>query len=375
MRNFQVRRVCITPVLALASLALMLPLASQATAKKSETTPSSTAPAAPHVSTGGVTHVTPTSATLEGSIDPHNLATTYYFQYGATAAYGAQTTPTSLPAGSTTVKVLQAVTGFLQGYHYRLVATNADGMKAGHDRTFTSAKKKSSFELPQTFEPIPLGGAFTLSGTLTGTGNADRQIVLQATPYPYTAPFADVGSPIPTTTTGRFTFRVNNLSTSTKFRVVTVGTTPVTSLIVPQQVTVRVVLKVRTSSRRGLVRLYGTVTPAEVGAHVFFQFEKPPKAEAAPKGERPTKLENPAKGKNKSERSEEKGPKFLTKFSTVVKPGTKAISRFSAVVSVRDAGNYRAFVEVHPGSLASGHSLSVALRAAPATTKKKKNKQ
>jgi hypothetical protein len=373
MRNFQIRRVSVTPKLALASLALMLALAAQATAHKSETTPSST-PAAPHVSTGGVTHVSATSATLEGSIDPHNLATTYYFQYGATAAYGAQTTPASLPAGSATVKVLQTVTSFLQGYHYRLVATNADGMKAGHDRIFTSSKKKSAFELPQTFAPIQLGGAFTLSGTLTGAGNANRQIVLQATPYPYTAPFADVGSPIPTTTTGRFTFSMNDLSTSTKFRVVTVGAAPVTSLIVPQQVTVRVILKVRTSSRRGLVRLYGTVTPAEVGAHVFLQFEKPPKAEAAPKGERPTKLENPAKGKNKSERSEEKGPKFLTKFSTVVKPGTKAISRFSAVVSVREAGNYRAFVEVRPGPLVSGHSLNVALRAAPATTKKKKKK-
>jgi hypothetical protein len=374
MRNFQIRRISVTPMLALASLALMLPLASQAAANNSKTAPNSTAPAPPHVSTGGVTHATATSATLEGSIDPHNLATTYYFQYGATVAYGAQTTPASLPAGSATVKVVQVVTGLQQGYHYRLVATNADGMKVGHDRSFTSSKKKSTFELPRTFKPIQLGGAFTLSGTLTGTGDANRQIVLQGTPYPYTSPFTDVGSPIPTTATGRFTFLVNDLSTSTKFRVVTVGTAPVTSLIVPQQVTVRVVLKVRTSSRRGLVRLYGTVTPAEVGAHVFFQFERPPKTEATPKGEQPTKLENPAKGKDKSERSEEKGPRFLTKFSTVVKPGTKAISRFSAVVSISDAGNYRAFIEVRPGPLVSGHSLSVALRATPTAAKKKKKK-
>ncbi len=358
-------------VAVLACAASALPLASPAATSKGAQ------PGAPHVTTGGVGHVSGTSATLEGSINPHNLATTYYFKYGPTAAYGKQTTPGSLPAGAATVKVSQAVTGLAQGYHYRLVATNADGMKEGRDRTYTTKKKqeKAAFELPKTFTPTPLGAAFILSGTLTGPGNANRAIVLLASRYPYSAPFAAVGSPIVTDSAGRFSFRVANLSISTRFRVSTVGSAPLYSPIVPAQVAVRVTLKVRSSSRKGLVRLYGTVTPAEVGAHVLFQLETPPKTEKTVKSEKPAKLEKPGKRQSgKSEKAEERAeaPKFSTKFSTVVRRGTRTISRFSAVVNVRDAGRYRALVEIRPGPLTSGHSSTILLHA---PTTKKKGKQ
>jgi hypothetical protein len=367
MRSSKIKRATVVPALALMCVALVLPLASQAApTTKSPTT------SAPSVSTGGVTRVIGTSAVLQGSIDPHNLATTYYFKYGPTIAYGSQTTTASLPAGIVKVKVSQPVTGLLPGYHYRLVATNASGTKEGHDHIFTvkTKKKKSAFLLPKIFKATPLGGTFILSGSLTGTENGNRAIVLQASPYPYTTAFADVGAPILTTATGRFSFSVPHLMESTKFRVSTVGTLPVHSLIVPELVAVRVTLKARASGHSGLVRLYGTVTPAEVGARVFFQLEKPPKTENA-KGEKPIKLEKPKKGN--SERSEEKGPRYTTKFIAVVKQGTKAISRFSAVVSVSDTGHYRAVVEVRPGPVASGDSVTVSLHA-PASKKKKKKR-
>ncbi len=368
------RRIALSVAILLCA-ASALPLASPAATAKG------TKPEAPHVATGEVSHVSGTSATLEGSVNPHNLATTYYFQYGPTVAYGAQTTPAGLAAGAATIKVSRSVTGLQPGYHYRLVATNTDGTKFGHDRTFTTKKKKeeAGFTLPKSFAPTPLGGVFILSGTLTGPGNANRAIVLQASPYPYSAPFADVGSPIVTNAAGRFSFRVANLSTSTRFRVSTLGSAPVHSLIVPAQVAVRVALKVRSSSHKGLVRLYGTVTPAEVGAHVFFQLETPPKTEKTVKSEKPAKLEKPGKpGKSgqsgKSEKAEERAeaPKFSTKFSTVVKRGTKTISRFSAVVNVRDSGHYRAFVEIRPGPFVSGHSQSVLLHAPAKKTGTKK---
>lgn len=374
MRSFEIRRRAVLPILALASVALMAPLAPQAEAKSKSN--SGSTPGPPRAFTGDVGHVTGNSAVLEGSIEPHTFATTYYFQYGATAAYGAQTTAANLPAGTTTVKVSQTATGLLPGYHYRLVATNADGMSVGHDRIFTS-KKKPTITLPKVFAPTPLGGTFTLSGTLTGVGNANHEVVLQATPYPYSGAYTNVGSPILTDATGKFTFHVSNMTTNTKFRVATVGTAaPVYSFIVPEQVSVHVVLKVRSSGHPGLVRLYGTVTPAEVGAHVFFQLEKPAgAAEKAPKTEQFTKLENPKKNHGKSETAEELHPTFLTKFNTIVKRGTKAISRFSAVVSVTDAGHYRAFVSVRPGPLASGHSVSVVLHAPPSSNKKKSKKK
>jgi hypothetical protein len=365
MRSPRVKRLVVAPVLACASLALILPLASQAA--------SSTGP--PHASTGSVTHAGG-AMVLGGGVNPHGLETTYYFQYGPTDAYGQQTTPATLPASTTEVKVSQPVAGLLSGYHYRLVASNSAGTKMGHDRIFDTTSKKAEFELPKTYKPIPLGGTFLLSGSLTGTGNGDREIVLQASPYPYTAAYTDVGTPIVTTATGRFAFSVAKLMTSTKLRVATVGIKPLYSLIVPALVSVHVTFKVRSSPVvKGLVRLYGTVTPAEVGAHVVFQLEQQAKTEESFKAtEKVGKLENPAKDKGKSESSEEKGPTFKNKFTTIVKPGTKSISRFSTVVSIGAAGHYRAFVEVRPGALVSGHSDTIALRAGPSAKKKDKKK-
>jgi hypothetical protein len=370
MTRLKIKRAAALSALALAAVAMALPLASQAA------TAPPTQPGPPLVTTGGVSHVSGTSATLEGTVDPHGYPTTYYFQYGPTSAYGAQTTPASLPTGTAKVKVSQAVTGLLTGYHYRLVATNAAGTKNGHDHVFTPKNsKKSGFVLPKTYLPIPLGGTFILDGTLNGAGNANRPVVLEASPYPYRAAFTPVGSAILTTATGHFSFRVANLQSSTKYRVSTVAPVPLHSLIIPQPVSVRVTLKVKSSSHKGLVRLYGTVTPAEVGARVFFELERPPKSEEkAPKGEQPGRLENPKKNKSNRAEEKEKGPTFAAKFDTIVKPATRSISRFSAVVSIRQAGNYRAFVEVRSGPLASGHSANVVLHAVPGKKKKGKKK-
>ncbi len=389
MRNFRIEcgtilQAPILQALVLASMALALALACQAglTAPTAAATTTSTQSGAPRVSTGGFSDVKGTSATLAGGVNPRNLATTYYFQYGPTVAYGSQTASASLAAGATTVPVHQTVSGLLAGYHYRLVASNEDGTKDGHDRVFSPKVKtvKSEFVLPKTYAAVSYGAAFSLSGALTGTGNAGRAIVLQATPYPYRAPFADISAPIATTAAGRFTFRVDKLSINSKFRVATVGSALLYSPVAPVQVAVLVTLHAR-ASHTGLARLYGTVTPAAVGAHVFFQLEKPAGAETNAKPQSLAKLEKPTKleeaGKKKSEAAEERteeraeAPKFLTKFSTTVKRGTKAVSRFSAVVSIRDAGRYRAFVALPTGPVASGHSTSVQLAAAP--KKKRKN--
>ncbi len=375
MTSLKIKRITALHLLALA-IALAVPIASQAATGTSK----GATPGKPLVSTGGASHQTPTSAVLSGTVNPRTLATTYYFQYGPTGAYGSQTTPASLPVGTSPVKVSKTVVGILLGNHYRLVATNADGMAMGHDRTVSPTKAtKPGFTLPKLFQPTPLGTAFLLKGTLTGPGNVNRQIVLQATPYPYSAPYTNVGAPISTGAGGVFAFRVPSLTTSTKFRVSRVGAPALYSAVVPETVSVRVALKVRSSARKGLVRLYGTVSPAAVGAHVFFQLEKPPKNEqnAGPKAEKPIRPEKTGKGGNngKGGRSgkPEKGPNFVTmKFSTIAKRGTKAISRFSVVANVSTTGHYRAFVQIPPGAVVSGHSSSVLIHAAPNTKKNKK---
>jgi hypothetical protein len=375
MRSPRIKRTSVVQLAALAALALALPLASQAATGQNST------PGKPLVSTAGAIRVDPPSAVLQGNIDPRTLATTYFFEYGPTAAYGSRSATATLAAGTVKVRVSQAVTGIQLGYHYRLVASNAAGTRDGRDRTIGSSQKLA-FVLPKTFKPTPLAGAFVFDGVLTGTGGAGRSVVLQATPYPYNTAYADVGAPIATDATGRFSFRVAKLTTSTRFRVATVAAKPLYSPVVPELVTVRVLLKVRSSSAApGLVRLYGTVTPAEVGAHVFVQLEKPRKSEEekAPRGETLIKPEKDKKSgrSNAKEQAEnsEKPPVYVTEFTGVVKPGTRGLSRFSMIVKVPVAGHYRVYVVVRPGALASGHSQTVYLHAAPDAKKTRRKKK
>lgn len=98
--------------------------------------------AAPSVTTGLPLQVSDTGATLRGRINPNNMPTTYYFEYGGTDSYG---TKVPLPAGEAGSDAQeQTFTHTFKGlppgatYHYRLVATNAVGTSKGEDRTFTT---------------------------------------------------------------------------------------------------------------------------------------------------------------------------------------------------------------------------------------------
>jgi len=306
----------------------------------------------PLVTTGGVTQVRGTAGTLLGAINPRGAATTYEFQYGATPGYGAQSAVAVLPAGVAKVKVGKTVLGLLPGYHYRLVATNAFGTRNGRDRVVVAKASRLKFAIAKASVPTIFKDGFTLSGTLTGTKSANRSIELQQSPFPFLLPFAVLGTPISTNAFGAFSFHVSSLTASTQFRVSTLDPRPLFSPVVTQQVAPRVVLKVRSSGQRGLVRLYGTVTPAEVGAKVLFQLRKP----ARP---------------GRSEKASERTTKFATRDSTVVKRATKTFSRFSAVVSVRTTGRYRAAVQVKKGPLVAGASATLLLHGWPSAGAKK----
>jgi len=79
------------------------------------------------------------SATLNGSVYPHGLTTTAYFQYGTTTSYGLTTTPQS-HNGNTYQNVTANISGLSASttYHFRIVATNGAGTRYGVDRTFTT---------------------------------------------------------------------------------------------------------------------------------------------------------------------------------------------------------------------------------------------
>jgi uncharacterized repeat protein (TIGR03803 family) len=106
-------------------------------ADRTFTTLSATGP--PVVTTNPATNVTASSATLNGSLDPHGLPTNVNFQYGTTTSYG-HTTPTQSQTGNTYRNITANISGLITHttYHFRIVATNSAGTRDGSDKTFTT---------------------------------------------------------------------------------------------------------------------------------------------------------------------------------------------------------------------------------------------
>jgi hypothetical protein len=310
----------------------------------------------PRATTGAATHVLGTSALLTATIQPAGQATGYFFRYGISESYGSQTTTLPVPApptGSLKVKVGQAVGGLQPGqtYYYRVFAVNAAGVIVAQGSSGHHFKAKGA---PLAFvvkkaQQATYGVPYILSGSLSGLGNGGHRIALQASPFPFLEPFTTIGLPGVTNAAGAFSFRVANLTSNTQFRVTTLDPLPIYSAVIRIDVGVRVALHVRSSSQRGVVRLYGTIAPAVNGAKVSFQVQKQ------------------VRGK------EETVTRWVNAFNTVAKKNGTGSSRFSLVATVHKGGRYRAYVKVAPGKVVSAPSANtVVLHAAPASAPKGK---
>jgi hypothetical protein len=290
-------------------------------------------PAAPTVGTGSASSVSYASAILRGSIDPRGQETNYAFQYGATRNYGSQTPLSAAGNGTITIKVSQAVSGLqsLTTYHYRIVASSPAGTSKGNDRTFTTPRIPLSLAIAGVPNPVLFGAPFFVEGTLSGTGAGNHQIVLQANPFPYLSGFRMVGNPELTNAAGGFSFPFLGLLENAQLRVVTVGKRLVSSPVLLENVAVRVSFHARSVVRRGFVRLYGTVAPAEVGALVGFQLLQP-------------------------------GHRSRNEGGTVVKAGSPTVSSFSRVVRIHRHGLYRALIKISDAAHVSNYSSPILVR-------------
>jgi plastocyanin len=123
-------------------------------------------PVAPVVTTEPATGVNETEATLNGKVNPSGQATTYFFKYGKTTAYGQETTPGSTGAGGAAVPEFAMVSGLTAAttYHFQMVAQSASGTTTGADRTFTTTG-------PPTATTEPAAGVGSIEATLKGTVN------------------------------------------------------------------------------------------------------------------------------------------------------------------------------------------------------------
>ena len=100
----------------------------------------------PTATTGSPSDLGQSSASLTGTVNPNGQATTYFFEYGTTTAYGTQTSPASVGSGTTPVGVHQSIVGLSPNttYHYRLVAQSSAGTTNGADQTLTTATTAQS---------------------------------------------------------------------------------------------------------------------------------------------------------------------------------------------------------------------------------------
>lgn len=96
--------------------------------------------ASPSATTGPSTGVDSSNATLTGSVRPNSSDASVQFEYGPTTGYGSQTAVQHL-GGVSDQAVSAALTGLSPSttYHFRVVATAADGTATGADQTFTTA--------------------------------------------------------------------------------------------------------------------------------------------------------------------------------------------------------------------------------------------
>ncbi len=290
-------------------------------------------PPVPASSTAGISNLTYSSVILHGFVNPRGQVSSYYFQYGPTKAYGAQSPLASAGNGTATVKVDQAITGLAPGfvYHYRIVAMDAAGHTVGADHSFKTPKIPLSLQIVGVPNPTVFGSPFTMEGTLSGTGASTREVVLQGRAFPYTAAFTNLGTPQVTAATGAFSFGSLGLSENTQLRVITVGSPVIVSPIVTEQVAVKVTFHVHRTHTHGIVRFSGTVTPAEAGALVGFQLLKP-------------------------------GHKSINEGGTAVKAATSTTSTFSRRVHLRHKGVYRALIQVKDGAHVSNYSEPIFVR-------------
>jgi hypothetical protein len=278
-----------------------------------------------------------TSVTLTGRVNPNELDTTYTFEYGTTRVYGAQAPapPAAVGSGNRFRAVAVDIGNLAPAttYHYRLVARNSKGVRRGADRTFKTQRQPLGLTLGATPNPVAPGGNTTIAGTLSGTGNGGRQIVLQSNPFPFTQGFQNASNVQLTNADGTFAFPVLGVALNTQYRVVLPNQQQVQSPIVTVGVAPKVTVKtrrVRKTARGAIIRFRGRVTPAHDGTQVAIQ-----------------KL---------------KRGNWVTIQGTITKHHSSAYSRYRKAVRLRRGGTFRVYVGVADGDHVASVSRSVKLR-------------
>ena len=127
----------------------------------------------PAVVTGSASHLGQSSAVLNGTVNPNDSSTTYFFQWGLTNAYGVNGKPHSAGSGTKAVAVHTTAGNLIPGtvYHYRLVASNRFGTTLGADHAFKTAGHPPPDVATGPATSVSQNGA-TLTGVVNPRGKA-----------------------------------------------------------------------------------------------------------------------------------------------------------------------------------------------------------
>jgi hypothetical protein len=124
--------------------------------------------AAPTVGEQSFSNVGSSSATLSAHVDPGGAPTTFFFEYGPTAAYGSTTPVESAGAGSQPIAVRATLGGLAANtqYHFHVVVTStAKGTAEGEDVAFST--------LPPASLGLPDGRGYELVSPLNNGNNEE----------------------------------------------------------------------------------------------------------------------------------------------------------------------------------------------------------
>jgi uncharacterized protein (TIGR02145 family) len=126
----------------------------------------------PDATTGSATSITPSGATLNGTVNANNSQTDVTFEYGPTTDYGSEITSTQSPvSGNTDTPVNAIITGFSAGtvIHFRIKAGSAAGTSWGTDKSFTTLSAPTAVIASAT---SVTGSSAMLNGTVNANSGS-----------------------------------------------------------------------------------------------------------------------------------------------------------------------------------------------------------
>ncbi len=151
--------------------------------------------------------ISPTGATLYGTVNANGNDAVVTFQYGETTNYGnsVNAVPGSITSNTDT-DVSARISELTEGktYHFRIVATNAGGTVFGDDLTFVAKYTPSP-----TVETMEASSISALSATLNGSVNAHDNISSAMFEYGLTTDYGNTVEATPISITGNLNENVS----------------------------------------------------------------------------------------------------------------------------------------------------------------------